>query len=211
MRFEGVAGALSGEILEQRFFGRRRCASARSASARFAIPTRCIDADRACHCCRPTSSGKISTRIAIATRRYTRAIAGRWRAPTAGLHFTAELLEAIAARGVDRISITLHVGYGTFKPVRVEPRRGSRGRSGTVARFRRQRRPLSGARARRGPPCDCRRHRRRRVRSRMRRDAATASCAPVEPRPRSSSIPAHTFRVVDGLMTNFHLRRNHRC
>ena len=129
---------------------------------------------------------------------------GSVAAPTAGLHFTAELLEAIAARGVDRIAITLHVGYGTFKPVRVDASRitsvdpepyeisaGSGGRD--------------RSRARRGPPRDRRRH----------DDDACArgcggtrrrqSCAPVEPRPRSSSIPATRFRVVDGLLTNFHL------
>jgi S-adenosylmethionine:tRNA ribosyltransferase-isomerase len=38
-------------------------------------------------------------------------------APTAGLHFTPRLLEAIARRGVRRLDVTLHVGTGTFKPV----------------------------------------------------------------------------------------------
>ena len=41
-------------------------------------------------------------------------------APTAGLHFTTKLLDEIASMGVERTTITLHVGYGTFKPVRVE-------------------------------------------------------------------------------------------
>lgn len=44
---------------------------------------------------------------------------GSVAAPTAGLHFTPPLLEAIAARGVTRVTVTHHVGYGTFKPVRV--------------------------------------------------------------------------------------------
>jgi S-adenosylmethionine:tRNA ribosyltransferase-isomerase len=45
---------------------------------------------------------------------------GSIAAPTAGLHLTEALLERLAARGVDRAEVTLHVGYGTFKPVRVE-------------------------------------------------------------------------------------------
>src|SRR5262249_27966631 len=45
---------------------------------------------------------------------------GAIAAPTAGLHFTAALLEAIAAAGVEIVQITLHVGYGTFQPVRAE-------------------------------------------------------------------------------------------
>jgi S-adenosylmethionine:tRNA ribosyltransferase-isomerase len=45
---------------------------------------------------------------------------GSIAAPTAGLHFTPAILEQLDARGIERISITLHVGYGTFQPIRVE-------------------------------------------------------------------------------------------
>lgn len=44
---------------------------------------------------------------------------GAIAAPTAGLHFTRELLDAISDKGVEIVEITLHVGYGTFLPVRV--------------------------------------------------------------------------------------------
>lgn len=45
---------------------------------------------------------------------------GAIAAPTAGLHFTSEILSAIEARGIDIVRITLHVGIGTFKPVTAE-------------------------------------------------------------------------------------------
>jgi len=45
---------------------------------------------------------------------------GAIAAPTAGLHFTRGILDRIAARGIDVVRITLHVGIGTFKPVKVD-------------------------------------------------------------------------------------------
>jgi S-adenosylmethionine:tRNA ribosyltransferase-isomerase len=57
------------------------------------------------------------------TERYQTVFAresGSVAAPTAGLHFTADLLEALAERGVARAEVLLHVGAGTFKPVKVE-------------------------------------------------------------------------------------------
>lgn len=45
---------------------------------------------------------------------------GSAAAPTAGLHFTEELLEQIAAKGVELVYLTLHVGLGTFRPVSVD-------------------------------------------------------------------------------------------
>ena len=47
-------------------------------------------------------------------------IKGSVAAPTAGLHFTPEVLQAIDAHGIDREELTLHVGAGTFKPVKSE-------------------------------------------------------------------------------------------
>jgi len=45
---------------------------------------------------------------------------GAIAAPTAGLHFTPEILNAIKDKGIEIVELTLHVGYGTFEPVRVE-------------------------------------------------------------------------------------------
>lgn len=45
---------------------------------------------------------------------------GAVAAPTAGLHFTEEIFEVLNAKGIARATITLHVGYGTFKPIQVE-------------------------------------------------------------------------------------------
>ncbi len=60
-------------------------------------------------------------------RRYQTVYANRpgaVAAPTAGLHFTTDLLTALTARGVRQTTITLHVGYGTFAPVQSEDIRG---------------------------------------------------------------------------------------
>ena len=51
---------------------------------------------------------------------------GAVAAPTAGLHFSKDLLAAVAARGIGIASLTLHVGYGTFLPVRVSDIRAHR-------------------------------------------------------------------------------------
>jgi S-adenosylmethionine:tRNA ribosyltransferase-isomerase len=45
---------------------------------------------------------------------------GSVAAPTAGLHLSPRILSALASRGIDRADLTLHVGYGTFKPIRTE-------------------------------------------------------------------------------------------
>ena len=45
---------------------------------------------------------------------------GSAAAPTAGLHFTKELLEKIQKKGIEIAHVTLHVGLGTFRPVKIE-------------------------------------------------------------------------------------------
>jgi S-adenosylmethionine:tRNA ribosyltransferase-isomerase len=61
--------------------------------------------------------------LALDRERYQTVFAaepGSIAAPTAGLHFTPRMLEELDRCGIERTTITLHVGYGTFKPVRVD-------------------------------------------------------------------------------------------
>ena len=67
---------------------------------------------------RPTS------RTAPTIRRCLRNMEGSVAAPTAGLHFTDALLERLKARGVTLHTVTLHVGAGTFLPVKAEDTAG---------------------------------------------------------------------------------------
>jgi S-adenosylmethionine:tRNA ribosyltransferase-isomerase len=113
--FEGVH-TLHGEILERRFFGRRviRLWTDDGSAVDAAI-------DAIGHVPLPPYIKRVDT---VEDRdRYQTVFArsrGSVAAPTAGLHFTGALLEALGARGVMVAEITLHVGYGTFQPVRVD-------------------------------------------------------------------------------------------
>jgi len=115
MTFEGER-PLHAEIVERRFFGRRviRLWTDDGSSVDAAI-------DAIGHVPLPpyikrgdTVDDRDRYQTVFAHRR------GSVAAPTAGLHFTGPLLEALAARGVTVSEITLHVGYGTFQPVRVD-------------------------------------------------------------------------------------------
>ena len=113
VRFEGAAGVLTAEVLERHFFGRR--------TVRLVAEGADVDAlvDALGHMPLPPYIRRGDT--PADRERYQTVFAaarGSVAAPTAGLHFTREILEALAARGVERQDITLHVGYGTFKPVR---------------------------------------------------------------------------------------------
>ena len=113
--FDGAKGEqLHGEILARRFHGRRtiRLWEDDSADVETMI-------DSIGHMPLPPYIKRPDEPV---DRERYQTVYGRARgsvaAPTAGLHFTPELLEALEARGVERTAITLHVGYGTFKPIR---------------------------------------------------------------------------------------------
>ncbi len=115
VRFDGVR-ALHGEVLERRFHGRRviRLWTDDGSSVDEAV-------DIVGHVPLPPYIKR--TDRADDRERYQTVFArtrGSVAAPTAGLHFSEPLMAALAAHGVDIVEITLHVGYGTFQPVRVE-------------------------------------------------------------------------------------------
>src|SRR5688572_14766771 len=116
MIFRGSRHVLHGEVLERHFHGRRtiRLWSDSDATVDEAI-------DDIGHMPLPPYIKREDT--TTDRERYQTVYArerGSVAAPTAGLHFTPDLLARLDARGVQRTAVTLHVGYGTFQPVRVD-------------------------------------------------------------------------------------------
>jgi S-adenosylmethionine:tRNA ribosyltransferase-isomerase len=113
--FEGIH-TLHGEILERRFFGRRVIRlwtedgtpvdQTVDAIGHMPLPPYIKREDR------PDDRERYQTVFAEAR--------GSIAAPTAGLHFSPPLIAALAGRGIELTDITLHVGYGTFQPVRAD-------------------------------------------------------------------------------------------
>jgi S-adenosylmethionine:tRNA ribosyltransferase-isomerase len=136
---------------------------------------------------------------------YARAT-GSVAAPTAGLHFTAAILDALDRRGVERATLTLHVGYGTFKPVRVETVELHTVDPEVFEIPPDTARRLEAAR----------REGRRIVAvgtttTRALETAAREGRGAIEPGRRETSLfiyPGFEFRVVSALFTNFHLPRS---
>jgi S-adenosylmethionine:tRNA ribosyltransferase-isomerase len=130
---------------------------------------------------------------------------GAVAAPTAGLHFTPALLAAIAARGVRRVMITLHVGAGTFLPLRHEDVaahhiHAERGEiSAEAAAAINATRPAGGRLVAVGTTT-----------LRLLESAATPEgvVRPFAGETDLFILPGHRFRSADLLMTNFHLPRS---
>jgi S-adenosylmethionine:tRNA ribosyltransferase-isomerase len=131
---------------------------------------------------------------------------GSIAAPTAGLHFTSGQLAALAKDGVERADITLHVGYGTFKPVRAEQVEQHEvdaerfvvdaSAAEALSRARRDTRRIiavgtTTARALESLTL-----------------SADGSLGASSGETRLFIYPGHQFKAIDGLITNFHLPRS---
>jgi S-adenosylmethionine:tRNA ribosyltransferase-isomerase len=130
---------------------------------------------------------------------------GAVAAPTAGLHFTQPLLAALAARGVDWLTVTLHVGPGTFLPVKVDDPRDHAMHSewGEVTDGAAHR--IAEARRRGGRIVACGTTSLRLLESAA---AETGTVAPFAGETRLFILPGYRFRAIDLLLTNFHLPRS---
>ncbi len=126
---------------------------------------------------------------------------GSAAAPTAGLHFTQELLETIRAQGIRLAYVTLHVGLGTFRPVKVEQVQEHHmhteawevsEEAAAVVNETKQ----NGGRIICVGTTSCR------------TIESAASCGVLQPGRGNTDIfiyPGYRFRMTDGLLTNFHL------
>jgi S-adenosylmethionine:tRNA ribosyltransferase-isomerase len=127
---------------------------------------------------------------------------GAVAAPTAGLHFTPELLAKLDAKGVERVTVTLHVGAGTFLPVKAERIKDhvmhaesgeiSAAAAATLNQARREGRRIIAVG----------------TTSLRVVESATDENGVVHPFAQDTAIfitPGYRFRAVDALLTNFHL------
>lgn len=131
---------------------------------------------------------------------------GAVAAPTAGLHFDAELLAALQARGVETAFCTLHVGAGTFQPIRVDDLRDHRMHAEHCEVSPALCAAVAGARARGGRVVAVGTTAVRALESAAAQDAAAGGLlAPLIGDTRLFITPGFRFRVVDLLLTNFHL------
>jgi S-adenosylmethionine:tRNA ribosyltransferase-isomerase len=131
---------------------------------------------------------------------------GSVAAPTAGLHFTAGQLEALAASGIEHVEVTLHVGYGTFKPVkadRVEDHVVDAERftvssetAAVLTRAKREHRRIIAVGT---------------TTVRTLESLTVTTDGEVVPGSGETTLfihPGHQFQLVDGMITNFHLPRS---
>ncbi len=149
---------------------------------------------------RQSASDAIEDRVAYQTVYADRP--GAVAAPTAGLHFTREILDEIEQRGVEIVRVTLHVGIGTFRPVQVDDVRDhvmdeewyevSPPAAGTINRALDDNRRVVAV----GTTA---------VRTLESATGHDGRLQPGEGRTRLFITPGYRFRAVGALLTNFHL------
>jgi S-adenosylmethionine:tRNA ribosyltransferase-isomerase len=130
---------------------------------------------------------------------------GAVAAPTAALHFTPSLMEALGERGIEHATLTLHVGAGTFLPVKADDTEDHAmhaewGRIDAATADR-----LNGIRANGGRLIAVGTTSLRLI------ESATDANGRIQPFEGDTSIfitPGYRFRGIDGLMTNFHLPKS---
>ena len=199
MRFKGAGRVLNAEVLGRHFHGRRtvRLWTDDGTPVRETI-------DALGHIPLPpyikrpdTPSDRDRYQTIYARER------GSIAAPTAGLHFTPPLLEELSRRGIERVAVTLHVGYGTFQPVRVnrveehhvegEHYEVTAGTAAALTRARRDGRRVIAV----GTTTT------RTLESLT--VTATGEVLPGSGETRLFIYPGFNFTIVTGLITNFHL------
>jgi S-adenosylmethionine:tRNA ribosyltransferase-isomerase len=202
MRFEGQGGTLRGEVLSRRFQGRRTVrlwtddpggvAAVVDRIGHVPLPPYIKRDDR------PADRERYQTVYALER--------GSIAAPTAGLHFTEGQLEALRSAGIEQTRVTLHVGYGTFKPVRVERVEDhevdpesfavTAEAAASLTRARREGRRIVAVGT---------------TTVRVLESLEASPGGDVRPGSGDTRIfihPGHQFRLVDALITNFHLPRS---
>ncbi len=132
---------------------------------------------------------------------------GSAAAPTAGLHFTPRLLEELQAGGVELVTITLHIGPGTFRPVSVEDPRQHPMHAEYYRISQAAAQAITAARAR-GGRVVCVGTTTVRVLEQAALDAGDGPLTAREGWTRLFILPGHQFRLTDALITNFHLPRS---
>ncbi len=130
---------------------------------------------------------------------------GAVAAPTAGLHFTPELLQRIEARGVSLHRLTLQVGAGTFLPVKAERTEDHAMHYEACALGADAAQALNAVRARGGRIVAIGTTTLRCLESAAREDGTLAA---YDARTNIFITPGYRWRVVDALLTNFHLPRS---
>lgn len=113
--FEGPDGRLDGEVLERAEHGRIIRLTTPDGAAVMSAIARLGHMPLPPYIKRPDVESDRERYQTVYARHE-----GSVAAPTAGLHFTPAIFETLDAAGIERTTITLHVGYGTFQPVRVE-------------------------------------------------------------------------------------------